>query len=64
MRSAAAALQSAPAKRGRGTVLRSRTVEGALLISSYAAATIPQHAPSTMLCMVPLPRSAALRGGG
>jgi hypothetical protein len=49
---------SCPAKRGRGTTLRSRVVEGA----SASKLALPPHAPSTTLRVVPLPRTSC--GGG
>ena len=67
---------SCPAKRGRGTTLRSRVVEGA----SASKLALPPHAPSTMLrhsrrfaaaCLIsknggqrpPMPPPPALRAG-
>jgi hypothetical protein len=53
-----APLLSCPAKRGRGTTLRSKVVEGASAMTSRAAQDGTQRAPSTALRAVPLPRFA------
>ena len=60
MSASAAYVNSAPAKRGRGTALGSRVVEG----TRAQRPSSKLHARTTARRAVPLRRYAALRGGG